>query len=144
MECLHDHRQGTVPKGLQLERKFNSVKVDGYNTATKSQTEDILSKAEGKIHKIMLDHHRKLTEVINRKLEAVEEKIQGIMHHPPLTPTSRDPALIKEIVEEVVSHLRSQTSAISNRYPSLLSTHLLIVTLVLIHHVVMRAPLPQL
>ena len=83
VECLDDHhRQGTVPKGLQLERKFNPVTVDGYNTATKSQIEDILSKAERKIHKIMLDHHRKLSKVIDRKLEAVEEKIGDITHHP--------------------------------------------------------------
>ena len=70
-----------VPKGLQLERKYNPITVDGVSTAIKLQIEDILSIAEGKIHKVMLNHHHKLVRVINRKLEAVEERIGGITHH---------------------------------------------------------------
>lgn len=95
-EYLDDHhRHGIVPKGLQLERKFNPLTVDGYKTATASQIEDILSQAERKIHRIMLDHHKKLTKVINRKLEAVEEKIGGITHHPEASTAIRK-TLMKE------------------------------------------------
>ena len=76
-----------VPKGLQLERKFHPISVDGFVTKTRSDIEDILSKAERKIHNVMLDHHKKLIRVINRKLEAVEEKIGELMHHPAASTT---------------------------------------------------------
>ena len=47
--------------------------------------EDILSKAERKVHNIMVDHHRKLVKVINRKLEGVEKEIGT--HHPAASTT---------------------------------------------------------
>ena len=87
LEYLDDHRrQGIVPKGLQLERKFNPIIVDGH-TAIKSQIEDILANAERRIFKLMHDHHHKLTKVIDKRLEVVEDKIGGITHHPEASST---------------------------------------------------------
>ena len=53
LQYLEDHcRRGIIPKALQLERKYNPMTVDGIGTMTKSQIEDILTIAEGKIHKV--------------------------------------------------------------------------------------------
>ena len=69
--------------------------MEGFTTAIQSQIEDILSSAERKIHKIMLDHHHKLVKVINKMMELVEEKIGGITHHPEAFPAIRT-LLMKE------------------------------------------------
>ena len=88
LESFDNHlRRGIVPKGFQLERKFNPISMDGFVTKTRPDIEDILSKAERKIHNVMLDHHKKFIRVINRKLEAVEEKIGKILHHPAASTT---------------------------------------------------------
>ena len=79
----------SIPKGLQLERKYNPIIVDGANAAISSQIEDILSNGKRKIHKLTLDHHRKLSGVIGKKLEAVEAKIGGIIEHPNATAAIR-------------------------------------------------------
>ena len=51
--------------------------------------------AERKIHKVLVDHHFKLTKVINKKLEEAEERIGGVTRHPHAS-TATHNTIVKE------------------------------------------------
>ena len=52
-------RQGITPKGVALERKYNLLQFDSLNKVSVDKIEDILSKAERKIHSIMIQHYER-------------------------------------------------------------------------------------
>ena len=57
------------------------IYLDSLND-TRSRIRDTLPKAEREIHTIMIKHYRDLVEEISEILEAVEERINGIVDHP--------------------------------------------------------------
>ena len=73
---------GLVPKGIQLERKYNPLLADSHPLSTRAKIGRILLKADWEIHKTTVNDYSELIITINNKLEAVEDKLKGLEQDP--------------------------------------------------------------
>ena len=56
-----DHqKRGLVPKGIWLDRNYNPVLLDYCPNSTVDRIENVLSKADWEIQKIMVGHYSEL------------------------------------------------------------------------------------